>query len=126
MDLNSHDVDVKVKTKFIPEQSDTESDRFVFSYTIRIQNQSDQSVQLLERHWEISHADEQTQIVQGQGVVGKQPIIEPGSFFEYTSGSVLTTAVGCMAGHFLMQDAAGKQFLVQVPTFSLAVPNALH
>lgn len=95
---------------------------FAFAYTIRIENFSDTTVQLLERHWLIESADEQIGEVVGPGVVGVQPILEPGQHFEYTSSTVIRDPVGAMKGTYIFSRKDGGFFTVQIPRFSLLYP----
>ena len=119
-------VAVKVETAYLPEQSDPEAQRFVFSYHITITNQGTQTVQLLSRRWLVTDGDEQTQVVEGEGVVGEQPTIEPGNSYSYTSGTILPTHVGSMRGHYRMRQQDGEEFFAPIEPFTLAQPNALH
>lgn len=117
-------------TTYLPSHSNPESDQYTFAYTITIANRSDQTVQLLSRHWLITDGDNQVQEVRGDGVVGEQPVIGPGDSFRYTSGATLNTAVGAMEGSYTMisrQDSAEpERFDVPIPPFSLNMPSALH
>ena len=121
-----HRIDVQSRVNYLPEQSDEASDRFVFSYTITITNLDAVPVKLISRHWIITDADNQVQEVRGQGVVGEQPLLQPGQSFEYTSGTVLTTQVGTMRGSYQMQTEDGLQFDAEIPQFVLSVPRVLH
>ncbi|RTE66790.1 Co2+/Mg2+ efflux protein ApaG [Amphritea opalescens] len=122
----SHNIDINVKTAYLPEQSDPEKKRFVFSYHITITNLEPQPVQLLRRRWLIVDGDEQVQEVEGEGVIGEQPIIEPQDSYSYTSGTVLATRVGSMQGHYQMKTHDGETFNADIEPFTLALPNALH
>ncbi len=117
---------IDVKTAYLPEQSDPDKQRFVFSYHITITNHDPQTVQLLSRRWLIVDGNEQIQEVEGEGVVGEQPVIEPEQSYSYTSGTVLSTRVGCMQGHYEMKTTDGEQFQAPIQPFTLAQPNALH
>jgi ApaG protein len=117
---------VVVRSQYLPEQSDVRAGRYVFAYTIRIFNESDQRVQLRARHWHILHANGKEEEVRGPGVVGKQPMIVPGSSFQYTSGCVLTTPHGSMHGTYEMVRDDGSVFEAEIPAFSLALPHALN
>lgn len=119
-------VQVTVKTHFIDDQSDPLDERYVFSYTITITNHSDQQVQLLSRNWLITDADGKNINVQGDGVVGQQPKIQPGKHYTYSSGSVLKTPVGSMQGYYTMVTAKGDVFQAEIPAFNLSIPNILH
>ena len=85
----TRDIRVEVKSTYVPERSDPGANRWFFAYTIRIANEGSETVQLLSRHWIITDGDGDVQEVRGAGVVGKQPVIEPGESFEYTSGTPL-------------------------------------
>lgn len=112
--------------QFIPEQSDPDDNRYVFAYTIAIRNVGSVPAQLVSRHWIITDANNQVQEVRGLGVVGKQPLLQPGERFEYTSGSSLTTPVGTMKGSYQMVAEDGTHFDAEIPEFVLAIPRALH
>ncbi len=112
--------------QFIPEQSDPDDNRYVFAYTIAIRNIGSVPAQLVSRHWIITDANNQVQEVRGLGVVGKQPLLQPGESFEYTSGSSLTTPIGTMKGSYQMVAEDGTHFDAEIPEFVLAIPRALH
>lgn len=117
---------VAVETAYVPEQSDESQNRYVFSYTISITNTGSVAAQLISRHWVITDANQQVQEVRGLGVVGVQPLLRPGEHFEYTSGTVLATAVGTMRGSYHMTAEDGTQFDTPIPAFTLSVPRVLH
>jgi ApaG protein len=117
---------IKVKSNFVPEQSDPQRQRYVFSYHITITNCGNRSAQLLARKWIITNGDGKTQEVSGAGVVGQQPVIEPGQQHQYTSGAVLETEVGSMSGHYKMKGEDGQLFNADISPFTLFFPNALH
>lgn len=120
-------VDISVTTHYISEQSDPETHRFVFSYHITISNHNTVAVQLISRRWLITDGNEQTQEVFGEGVVGEQPIIEPGESYSYTSGTVMATEVGSMQGHYdMVRVDDGEEFKAAIPPFTLAQTHALH
>ena len=119
-------INIDVVTKFLAEQSDAEAHRFVFSYEITITNQHSQPVQLLSRRWVVTDGNEHVQEIEGEGVVGEQPTIQPHQSYQYTSGTVLATHVGSMYGHYIMETASGERFKATIPAFTLAQPNALH
>ena len=123
-------VSVKVITTYLPSHSNPEEDYYTFAYTITISNDGEQPVQLLSRHWIITDADNQVQEVRGEGVVGEQPIIAPGRYFRYTSGTTMETTVGFMEGSYTMVELGDKEisstFEVPISPFSLHIPNALH
>ncbi len=116
---------VEVNPAFLPEHSDPGEDRFVFSYRIRITNDSEQQVQLLTRHWIIIDGDGVRHDVEGDGVVGEQPTLHPGEFFEYASWCPLRTSWGTMEGSFGMIGGEGDSLDVQVARFYLvaSAPN---
>ena len=132
MEFHSDQVSIKVLTTYLPSHSNPEEGHYTFAYTITISNNSDVPVQLLRRHWIITDADNQVQEVRGEGVVGEQPIIPPGKFFHYASGTTMETAVGFMEGSYTMvkvedeDEDASEAFDVPIKPFSLHIPNALH
>ncbi len=123
---NTSPVDIQIESQFLAEQSAPEESRYAFSYTITIVNTGDEAVRLLNRHWIITDGDNQVQEVQGEGVVGKQPLIEPGESFTYPSGAIIDTAVGTMEGSYEMISASGRRFIAPIAVFSLAQRSALH
>lgn len=114
---------VRVEPEFLQDQSDPEAQRYLWAYTIEIENRSEETVQLISRHWLITDASGQVETVRGPGVVGEQPVLEPGERFSYTSGAPLKTPSGFMRGSFGMVDAGGGQFDAIVPAFSLDSPH---
>jgi len=120
-------IQIEVSTKYLGIQQQDETNQvFVFSYTIDITNTSSQALQLLSRYWLITNGDGEKVEVQGDGVVGEQPIIEPNDTFSYTSASMLKTKVGTMEGFYTFIDESKKEITVPIRVFSLAVPNSLH
>lgn len=119
-------IDVSVVTRYLPEQSQPEHQRFAFAYTITVRNNGSIPAKLLSRHWVITDGDGHVEEVRGAGVVGLQPTIEPGSEHSYSSGSVITTKVGTMQGSYLMHAEDGHEFKAVIAPFRLAVPGALH
>jgi ApaG protein len=117
---------INVQTAYLPEQSEPDAERFVFSYTVTIQNEGAVSARLLNRHWVITDANGEVQEVRGEGVVGEQPYLRPGESFRYTSGTVLATPVGSMEGEYEMVADDGARFLAPIAPFSLSVPRTLH
>ncbi|HIA49926.1 MAG TPA: Co2+/Mg2+ efflux protein ApaG [Acidobacteria bacterium] len=97
-----------------------------FLYTIKISNESTDTVQLISRHWIITNAENQVEEVQGPGVIGKQPVLAPGESFEYTSGCPLTTPFGMMKGTYQMVTADGDNFEIEVASFALTEPYTVH
>ncbi len=123
---NNYDLNVGVKTEFLSEQSDPSRNRYVFAYRITITNSGLHSAQIINRQWIITDGDGKIQEVSGEGIVGQQPIIEPGQQHQYTSGTVLETQVGSMRGSYGMVAADGHEFPAPIPAFTLSYPNALH
>ena len=121
-----YEVAVSSHTQYVAEQSDEESGRFVFAYTMTIRNKGNLPAQLVSRHWIITDARNHVQEVRGLGVVGAQPLIKPGESFEYTSGTAIATPVGTMKGSYQMVAEDGTHFDAQIPEFTLSVPRVLH
>ncbi|MDR9456864.1 MAG: Co2+/Mg2+ efflux protein ApaG [Salegentibacter sp.] len=100
---------------------------FAFAYRITIENQSNDSVQLKSRYWRIKDALNNTEIVKGDGVIGKKPVIKPGESHSYSSGCLLTSPFGAMSGYYKMVNfTTTRKFKVQIPSFKLSVPFALN
>ncbi len=119
-------VEVRVQTQYLPEQSEPTAGRHAFSYSIALVNTGTVAAQLISRHWCITDADGMLQEVRGLGVVGQQPLLEPGQRFEYSSGCVLATPVGTMKGSYQMTAEDGVQFEAEIPEFLLSMPRILH
>ncbi|QCO68282.1 Co2+/Mg2+ efflux protein ApaG [Luteimonas yindakuii] len=119
-------LEIQIATRFLDEESEPDHDRYVFAYTIRIRNLGRRAAQLVSRHWIITDGNGKVDEVHGEGVVGEQPLIEPGEQFEYTSGAVLETAVGSMQGRYDMVGEDGTRFDAPIPPFTLSVPRTLH
>jgi ApaG protein len=117
-------IEVTVEPNFQPGRSATDKDQHFWSYTIVITNAGHETVQLRTRHWIITDATGRKQVVRGEGVIGKQPVLAPGERFEYTSGVELATASGFMTGRYQMVSESGEQFEIDVPTFSLDSPDS--
>lgn len=117
---------VEVVTRYLVEQSNPLEKRFAFAYTITIHNKGQTATQLLDRHWIITDGNGNTQEVRGAGVVGKQPLIQPGASHTYTSGCLLDTPIGSMQGSFGMCSVDGDTFRAPVDVFRLVKPNTLH
>ena len=125
--VNEHDhVDIQVATQYLADESAPDQDRFAFAYTITITNSGQEAVRLLNRHWIITNGRNRISEVRGEGVVGKQPLIEPGKSFSYTSGTIIETAVATMEGSYEMISESGRPFIAPIETFSLVEPSALH
>jgi ApaG protein len=117
---------VTVEAEFLSDQSDVEHNRYAFSYHVKIINTGNVAAQLISRHWIINEVNGDEQEVRGLGVVGEQPLLNPGQSFEYSSGTVLNTPVGKMHGSYQMVADDGTQFDAVVPTFVLNMPRVLH
>ena len=122
----AYDIKVTVETNYIPEQSLPEQSRYVFAYTITLANTGTAAARLLRRHWTITDANNKVQEVHGDGVVGQQPHLLPGEVYQYTSGAVLETPIGCMQGNYDMLADDGVEFAAVIPLFSLTMPRTLH
>jgi ApaG protein len=119
---------VSVEPSFLEDQSEPLDDHFVWAYRVRIENDGRDPVRLCDRRWTITDSFGVTQEIKGSGVIGQQPIIDPGESFEYTSGTPLRTASGIMQGAYRMESAQGTSFDVTIPAFSLDSPyeQAMH
>jgi ApaG protein len=117
---------IRVASRYLPEQSDPGQELFSFAYTVTITNTGQVAAQLISRHWQISDGRGEVVEVKGLGVVGHQPLLEPGQSFEYTSGSQIGTPVGAMTGSYFFVAEDGHRFESPIPEFSLAVPRTLH
>lgn len=122
----NYNIEVEIETRYVIEQSEPEKERFVFSYTVTIRNIGNIPAKLLHRHWIITDANGNVQEVEGEGVIGEQPCLEPGEGFRYTSGTVLPTPLGSMQGSYKMIADDGREFDAPIPAFTLSIPNTLH
>lgn len=120
------DIHILVLTQYIEAQSVPVEHRYVYSYTITIANKGDAPAQLISRHWRITDANEKLQEVQGLGVVGEQPHLNPGESYTYTSGVILETETGIMEGTYHMRTDDGAMFDAPIPAFALVPPHAVH
>ena len=114
-------ITVRVAPRYLPDQSDTRAPRHVWSYHVRVENGGAEAVQLRSRHWLITDGDGRSETIEGPGVIGQQPVIEPGMAFDYVSGVPLATSSGAMHGSYRMTGASGD-FDIAIPAFVLAVP----
>ncbi|TAK86269.1 MAG: Co2+/Mg2+ efflux protein ApaG [Betaproteobacteria bacterium] len=121
-----YEIKVSAVTQYLAEQSDEAAGRFVFAYTIKMHNTGNVAAQLISRHWIITDAQGLVQEVRGLGVVGAQPLLQPGESYEYTSGASIATAVGTMKGSYQMVASDGTRFEAPIPQFTLSVPRVLH
>ena len=116
-------IEVSVEPFYLEDQSDPDETRYVWGYRITIANNSTETVQLRSRYWQITDANGHVEEVRGAGVVGEQPTLEPGDSFQYSSGCPLTTTSGVMVGRYQMQGNGGSMFEVDIPAFSLDMPD---
>jgi ApaG protein len=116
-------ITVTVTPGYLEEQSEPTKGRYVWAYHVRIANAGHETVQLVSRHWRITDAQGRCHEVRGPGVVGEQPVLDPGQSFEYTSGTPLPTPSGFMVGTYQMERAGGGTFQVDIPAFSLDSPH---
>lgn len=120
----TRDIRVSVRSFYLADQSEPDRSHFVWAYRVTIENRGRHTVQLLKRSWRITDAQGRTQQVDGEGVVGEQPVLEPGQNFEYTSGTPLSTPSGFMRGAYhMVVTATGEAFDVAIPPFSLDSPH---
>jgi ApaG protein len=117
---------VTVKSEYIPERSSLSSRQYAFAYTVRIENQGEETAQLRSRHWIITDGNGSVQEVRGDGVVGAQPVLRPGENFEYTSWCVLATPSGMMRGTYQIVTDRGQSFDADIAPFRLALPQTLN
>ena len=123
----THGIEISVECKFWPEQSSPKDNLYFFIYYITIENKSSESVQLIKRHWDIFDSINEKRMVDGIGVVGETPIIEPGEKYEYNSGCNLVSEVGSMKGYYTMKKMKdGSEVDVEIPQFNLIVPAKLN
>ena len=125
-DANLNDIQVQVETRYIEDQSNPAQNYYVFAYTVTIRNKGRQAAQLLTRHWVITDSNHKVHEVRGDGVVGEQPVLEPGQQFVYTSGTMLETSVGTMKGSYQMKGIDGFRFDAMIDVFVLSTPRVLH
>ncbi len=118
----THDIRITVDPVYLDDHSEPIDDQYVWAYEVRIENTSDQTVTLRNRHWKITDARGRVEEVSGPGVQGEQPTLAPGETFTYTSGTPLSTPSGFMTGSYEMENADGESFVVAVPAFSLDSP----
>jgi ApaG protein len=119
-------VRIEVTSQFVSERSRPADGEWFFAYRIRITNTGSERVQLLARHWVITDSRGRVQHVRGPGVVGKQPVLDPGQTFEYTSGCPLNTSFGMMHGTYQMITGSGERFEAEIAPFALGKPDAVH
>jgi ApaG protein len=125
-DSKRYEITVVPRATYVAEQSDPGKNHYVFAYTIRVTNTGNVTARLVSRHWLITDADHRVQEVKGMGVIGQQPVLQPGETFEYASSATLATAVGTMRGAYQMVAEDGKAFEAPIPPFTLSIPRTLH
>ncbi|MBP01528.1 MAG: Co2+/Mg2+ efflux protein ApaG [Rhodospirillaceae bacterium] len=118
----THAIKVTAQVFYLDDQSAPEDEHYVWAYKIKIKNDREETVKLIHRHWCITDRHGRLQEVKGAGVVGEQPVLEPGDSFEYTSGTPLSTPSGIMVGTYKMESEQGQHFDVGIPAFSLDSP----
>ena len=126
MNDDTYKINVEVTPNYIEEQSNPDQDHYVFSYTVTITNNGKVPARLLTRHWIITDGLGDIQEVKGDGVVGEQPYLKPGEGFQYTSGTMMKTPSGSMAGSYQMIAEDGFHFEADIPEFYLLAPTTLH
>ncbi len=126
IEKTNNNIAINVTTNYLANKSEPEKERYVFSYTITIKNAGNNSARLLSRYWKITGGNGTEQEVEGDGVVGQHPHLAPAQEFTYTSAAMLDTPVGMMQGHYIMMADGGERFEVDIPAFTLAVPQTLH
>ena len=125
-EIKPYDIRIRVKTEYLPSESDEDNDRFVFAYTITVENHGAEPAKLLTRHWIITDAENRVQEVKGEGVIGEQPRLKHGESFSYTSGTMIETPVGSMQGSYQMVADDKHKFDAIIAPFTLAMPGVLH
>jgi len=125
-EIKPYDIRISVKTEYLPSESEEESERYVFAYTITVENHGSQPAKLLSRHWIITDAENKVQEVKGKGVIGEQPRLRHGESFSYTSGTMIETPVGSMQGSYQMIADDDYKFDALIKPFTLAMPGVLH
>ena len=121
-----NNIHVTVETNYVQDQSDPDNARYVFAYRITIKNKGSTPARLLRRRWLITDANNKIQEIQGDGVVGEQPRLQPGETFTYTSAAMIETPFGYMQGNYYLIADDGIEFDTEIPPFGLAIPHTLH
>ena len=124
--MAAYEFTVTVRTQYLEEQSEPDNSHYVFAYAITIQNTGQVAAQLISRHWVITDANNHVEEVRGLGVIGHQPLLQPGEKFEYTSGTSMATPQGSMQGEYFCVAEDGEQFEARIPEFILSLPRTLH
>ena len=124
--MNVPQISIAAQPEYLPEESDPAQNRYAFAYHISIRNTGQIAAQLIARHWLITDANNAVQEVRGLGVIGYQPLLQPGESFEYSSGCILETPVGTMQGSYQMMTVDGQPFDAPIAEFVLTIPRVLH
>jgi len=124
--MSNYDIRIEVETQYIEAESNPQANRYIFAYTINIENHGDIPAKLLSRHWIITDSNNRIQEVKGKGVIGEQPYLRPGESFQYTSGTMLETPVGSMQGSYQMVADDNHHFDATIEPFTLALPRMLN
>ena len=119
-------IEVSVESFYLSERSNPANNHFVHAYRVQLKNMSSKTVQLISRHWVIYVSNGEMTEVKGDGVIGEQPVLDPGSEYEYMSGSHLKSELGTMEGSYQMQDLDGEMFDIKIPCFTLALPGVIN
>ncbi len=117
---------MSVETAYLQDQSNSDDKKYAFAYTVTIRNIGSTAAQLISRHWIITDANNHVKEVKGLGVIGAQPLLQPGQQFEYTSGTLLATPIGSMRGMYKIVAEDGTLFDAEIESFTLAVPKVLN
>ena len=125
-DTTTRGIRIQVRSEFLPERSSPRDNSYLFQYHVRISNTGGETAQLVARDWIITNAEGEVERIKGPGVIGEQPVLAPGSSYEYTSFCPLKTAVGSMHGSYQMVTPDGDRFDAEIAPFTLAVPHALN
>lgn len=124
--MAAYEFTISVKTQYLENQSDPDGSRYAFAYAVTIRNTGQVTAQLISRHWVITDANGRVEEVRGLGVVGHQPLLQPGEQFEYTSGTAMATPQGSMHGEYFCVAEDGTRFEARIPEFTLSLPRTLH
>jgi ApaG protein len=125
-DTTTRGIRIQVESIYVEERSDPQEGYYFFAYHVVISNAGPETAQLMSREWIITDSDGNVERVEGDGVVGEQPLLEPGQVFEYTSFCPLRTSMGSMQGSYLMRPAGSESFRAEIAPFTLAVPGVVN
>lgn len=124
--MSKYQFTVNAVPKYLADHSEPDDDHYVFAYTVTIRNTGEVAAKLMSRHWIITDGEGKVEEVRGEGVVGEQPVLQPGQVYEYTSGCPIATPVGSMKGSYQCVAADGTRFDAPIPEFILSMPRTLH